>query len=44
MAIVEGKPAPAFTLADVNGKETSLDEFRGRDLIIYFYPRDDTPG
>lgn len=44
MPIVEGKPAPAFALADAGGKQTSLEEFRGRNLILYFYPKDDTPG
>lgn len=44
MAIVEGKAAPAFTLGDAAGKKISLKDFRGRNVIIYFYPRDDTPG
>src|SRR5258705_12811420 len=42
--IQEGKAAPAFTLADAKGKEVSLKDFAGRDVILYFYPRDDTPG
>jgi peroxiredoxin Q/BCP len=44
MAIEEGKPAPAFTLPDGNGKQVSLKDFAGKDVILYFYPRDDTPG
>ena len=44
MAIEEGKAAPAFTLKDANGDEVSLEDFRGRGLILYFYPKDDTPG
>jgi thioredoxin-dependent peroxiredoxin len=44
MAIQEGKPAPAFSLQDADGKTVSLDEFEGRDVVLYFYPRDDTPG
>lgn len=44
MAIVEGKAAPAFTLGDAAGNKVSLKDFRGRNVIIYFYPRDDTPG
>jgi peroxiredoxin Q/BCP len=44
MAVEEGKAAPAFTLADAQGKNVSLKEFRGKDVIVYFYPRDDTPG
>lgn len=44
MAIQEGKPAPDFTLTDANGKSVSLKDFAGRDVILYFYPKDDTPG
>lgn len=44
MAIEEGKAAPAFTLSDANGKTVSLKDLRGSHVILYFYPRDDTPG
>ena len=44
MAITEGKAAPAFTLTDAHGKKVSLADFRGKDVIVYFYPKDDTPG
>ena len=44
MAIEEGKAAPAFTLADADGKRVSLRDFAGRHVILYFYPKDDTPG
>lgn len=44
MAIEEGKAAPAFTLPDAKGKKVSLKEFRGQNVIVYFYPKDDTPG
>lgn len=44
MAVVEGKAAPKFALPDQGGRRVSLDDFRGRDVIIYFYPKDDTPG
>ena len=44
MAIEEGKAAPDFTLEDAEGKEVSLGDFRGRYVVVYFYPRDDTPG
>jgi peroxiredoxin Q/BCP len=44
MALAEGKAAPAFTLADTDGRKVSLKDFAGRDVILYFYPRDDTPG
>jgi peroxiredoxin Q/BCP len=36
--------APEFTLPDQNGKEISLKEFRGKNVVLYFYPRADTPG
>ncbi|HEX7035547.1 MAG TPA: thioredoxin-dependent thiol peroxidase [Pseudomonadales bacterium] len=44
MAIEEGKAAPAFTLKDANGEKVSLKDFRGRNVVVYFYPKDDTPG
>ena len=44
MAITEGKPAPAFTLSDGSGKKVSLSDFAGKDVVLYFYPKDDTPG
>ena len=44
MAIIEGKAPPAFTLADTDGNEMSLKQFKGQDVVVYFYPKDDTPG
>jgi len=44
MPIEEGRKAPAFTLADATGKKVSLKDFAGKDVILYFYPKDDTPG
>lgn len=44
MAIEEGKKAPAFSLKDASGKSVKLADFAGRDVVVYFYPRDDTPG
>ena len=44
MPIEEGRAAPAFTLIDQNGDKVALKDFRGRDVIVYFYPKDDTPG
>ena len=44
MALQEGKAAPAFTLADANGNKVSLKDFAGKNVILYFYPKDDTPG
>lgn len=39
-----GCPAPAFALPDQNGQTVSLSDYRGRTLILYFYPKDSTPG
>lgn len=39
-----GDAAPDFDLRDQNGKSRTLTDFRGRWLVLYFYPRDDTPG
>jgi len=39
-----GTPAPAFTLPDQDGEEVSLSDFAGRRVVLYFYPRADTPG
>jgi peroxiredoxin Q/BCP len=39
-----GAKAPAFTLKDTDGKSVSLKDFAGRKVVVYFYPRDDTPG
>ena len=39
-----GDPAPDFRLLDQAGRERASDEFRGKWLVLYFYPRDDTPG
>jgi len=42
--IQEGKPAPPFTLKDADGRAVSLKDFAGKNLVLYFYPKDDTPG
>ncbi|MEX6723142.1 thioredoxin-dependent thiol peroxidase [Parapedomonas caeni] len=39
-----GQPAPAFTLPLDDGRTVSLADFRGRAVVLYFYPKDDTPG
>ena len=39
-----GDPAPAFTLPTDGGGEVTLADFRGRKVVLYFYPKDDTPG
>jgi peroxiredoxin Q/BCP len=44
MPIEEGKKAPAFTLKDATGAKVALKDFTGQHVILYFYPKDDTPG
>jgi thioredoxin-dependent peroxiredoxin len=41
---LEGKKAPDFTLAGSDGRQHSLKEYAGKTVIIYFYPKDNTPG
>ena len=42
--IVEGGEAPAFTLENAKGEPVSLANFKGKNVVVYFYPKDDTPG
>jgi thioredoxin-dependent peroxiredoxin len=42
--IEEGKPAPDFELQSDTGETVALKDFRGRPVVLYFYPKDDTPG
>ena len=42
--IEKGSPAPDFTLPADDGTQVSLSDFRGKKVLIYFYPKDDTPG
>jgi peroxiredoxin Q/BCP len=42
--VEEGKPAPTFELESDAGERVSLESLRGRPVVLYFYPRDDTPG
>ena len=44
MTIEEGKAAPTFTLVDAQGNKVALEDLRGKNVIVYFYPKDDTPG
>ena len=44
MSIEVGKAAPSFTLVDTDGNNVSLESFKGKNVVVYFYPRDDTPG
>jgi peroxiredoxin Q/BCP len=43
-AIEVGKKAPAFSLKDQAGRTHTLSEYAGRPVVLYFYPKDDTPG
>lgn len=44
MTLELNKAAPEFELSDQNGKRHSLLDYRGKRLVLYFYPKDDTPG
>ncbi|HEY9669584.1 MAG TPA: peroxiredoxin [Coleofasciculaceae cyanobacterium] len=44
MALKVGMDAPAFTAKDSEGNSVSLSDFAGKTVVLYFYPKDDTPG
>jgi thioredoxin-dependent peroxiredoxin len=44
MANLQGKKAPAFSLQGSDGKTHSLEDYKGKTVVLYFYPKDDTPG
>jgi peroxiredoxin Q/BCP len=44
MPLAVGTDAPAFTTKDTNGNVVSLSDFAGKTVVLYFYPKDDTPG
>jgi peroxiredoxin Q/BCP len=44
MAVSIGKKAPEFSLPGSKGKNVSLSDFKGKTVVLYFYPKDDTPG
>jgi peroxiredoxin Q/BCP len=44
MPVVEGETAPDFTLTSDTGETVRLSELRGKPVVLYFYPKDDTPG
>jgi peroxiredoxin Q/BCP len=44
MASLEGKKAPTFSLEGSDGKKHSLEDYKGKTVVIYFYPKDNTPG
>lgn len=44
MALSVGVQAPAFTAKDADGNTVSLSDFSGKTVVLYFYPKDDTPG
>ena len=39
-----GAQAPQFTVQDQDGNSVSLSDFKGKTVVLYFYPKDDTPG
>src|SRR5690242_21867550 len=43
ITLKEGDKAPAFSGKDQNGKKVALSEFKGKKVVLYFYPEDDTP-
>jgi peroxiredoxin Q/BCP len=43
-ALVKGMKAPEFTTTDQNGKTVNLSDYKGQKIVLYFYPKDDTPG
>jgi len=44
MSLQVGKPAPKINAKNQNGDNISLDDFKGKKVVLYFYPKDDTPG
>lgn len=44
MPLAVGTDAPAFTVKDTNGNTVSLSDYAGKTVVLYFYPKDDTPG
>ena len=42
--VKEGTAAPSFKTTDANGEPVNLKDFRGKKVVLYFYPKDDTPG
>ena len=44
IVLAEGDPAPDFTLTSDSGDRVQLSELRGKPVVLYFYPKDDTPG
>ncbi len=44
LALKEGDPAPDFSLVSTLGRDISLKDYLGKKIILYFYPKDDTPG
>ena len=42
--VAVGKAAPGFALVDTDGQQVELEDFRGKKVVLWFYPRDDTPG
>lgn len=44
MSMMEGQAAPTFNLASTGGGEVALKDLQGQPVVLFFYPKDDTPG
>ena len=44
LQVTKGSVPPNFTLKDQNGRPVSLNKFKGKPVVVYFYPADETPG
>ncbi|HEY6229368.1 MAG TPA: redoxin domain-containing protein, partial [Verrucomicrobiae bacterium] len=44
LPVKEGDPAPAFEAKTISGETIRLADLKGKDVVLYFYPKDDTPG
>ena len=44
MSIQEGQAAPEFMLPDAEGEKVALKDFKGKNVVVYFYPKDNTSG
>ena len=44
LQVSKGSAAPSFTLKDQDGRNVSLSKFKGKPVVVYFYPADETPG
>ena len=42
--LIPGEPAPGFSALDENGETVNSDQYKGKKLVLFFYPKDNTPG